>query len=100
MCIFLIKKSLNFEVDNTLIVQHLPKDANKYEITLMIIYAFSQKLREKKRAYDINRMSKKFEMTILKVNVDCVYLNSLCRNIIIFARPRPRSTTTSHILKK
>ena len=70
----------------------------KYNVYLN--YAFSHKLQEKKRAYDKKKMSKTFEISGNKVHVDCVFLNALCRIIIIFARPWPRSTTTSHILKK
>ena len=35
----------------------------------------------------------------IKVHVDCVFLNSLCRIMIIFAQPGPSSMTTNHILK-
>ena len=77
-------------------LQHLPKDAN---IAIMMKYinlrVQSEVARKKNRAYDINKMSKTFEMTISRLR----FLNSLCRIVIIFARPEPRSTTTSHILK-
>ena len=64
----------------------------------MYIYAFSQKLREKsKRAYDINKMSETFEMTMSRLRFSKLSLSQVSDHNY-FRPTRPRSTTTSHFL--
>ena len=87
---FSLRVTLKFRGCSILIFQKIPIML-KYNVYLRIQ---SEVARKQKRAYDINKMSKTFEMTI--------FLNSLWDHN--YFRPTracgPRSTTTSHILKR
>ena len=72
----------------------------------MYIYAFSQKLREKKRAYDINKMSKTFKKTISRLRFSKLSLSPVSdqnyfrptRALIYDYRLRAISSKVVHIL--
>ena len=89
---FSLRVTLKFRGCSILIFQKIPIML-KYNVYLGIQ---SEVARKQKRAYDINKMSKTFEMTISRLR-----FSELSLSYFRTTRARgPRSTTTSHILKR
>ena len=92
---FSLRVTLKFRGCSILIFQKIPIML-KYNVYLRIQ---SEVARKQKRAYDINKMSKTFEMTISRLRFSELSLSD--HNYFRPTRARgPRSTTTSHILKR
>ena len=95
---FSLRVTLKFRGCSILILQKIPIML-KYNVYLRIQ---SEVARKQKRAYDINKMSKTFEMTINRLRFSKLSLSPVTDHN--YFRPtrarRPRSTTTSHILKR
>ena len=92
---FSLRVTLKFRGCSILIFQKIPIML-KYNVYLRIQ---SEVPRKQKRAYDINKMSKTFEMTISRLRFSELSLSD--HNYFRPTQARgPRSTTTSHILKR